>query len=114
MARPCCQRGPLPPVGCGKLARSNRARGPAVTSPEMQKILRQIAAELRVAGSQVRAAVDLLDGGATVPFIARYRKEATGGLDDVQHRELEARLSYLRGRGDGRDAGRRGGGERGK
>jgi uncharacterized protein len=44
----------------------------------------------------VQAAVDLLDGGATVPFIARYRKEATDGLDDIQLRELEARLSYLR------------------
>ncbi|HEY0825607.1 MAG TPA: Tex family protein [Ramlibacter sp.] len=62
----------------------------------MQKILRQIAAELRVQESQVRAAVELLDGGASVPFIARYRKEATGGLDDVHLRELEARLSYLR------------------
>ena len=62
----------------------------------MQKILRQIASELSVAESQVRSAVDLLDGGATVPFIARYRKEATGGLDDIQLRELEARLSYLR------------------
>jgi uncharacterized protein len=46
--------------------------------------------------AQVQAAVDLLDGGATVPFIARYRKEATDGLDDIQLRELEARLSYLR------------------
>ncbi len=45
---------------------------------------------------QVRAAVDLLDGGATVPFIARYRKEATGGLDDIQLRELQTQLSYLR------------------
>ncbi|AMO25068.1 Tex family protein [Ramlibacter solisilvae] len=62
----------------------------------MQKILRQIAAELRVQENQVRTAVDLLDGGATVPFIARYRKEATGGLDDIHLRELEARLSYLR------------------
>ena len=62
----------------------------------MQKILRQIAAELRVQETQVRAAVELLDGGASVPFIARYRKEATGGLDDVHLRELEARLSYLR------------------
>ena len=62
----------------------------------MQKIIRQIAAELKVAGPQVRTAVDLLDGGATVPFIARYRKEATGGLDDVQLRELESRLDYLR------------------
>ncbi|HZY15819.1 MAG TPA: Tex family protein [Ramlibacter sp.] len=62
----------------------------------MQKILRQIAAELRVQESQVRAAVELLDGGASVPFIARYRKEATAGLDDTHLRELEARLSYLR------------------
>lgn len=62
----------------------------------MQKILRQIAAELRVQENQVRAAVDLLDGGASVPFIARYRKEATGGLDDTHLRELEARLAYLR------------------
>jgi protein Tex len=62
----------------------------------MQKILRQIAAELHVQESQVRTAVELLDGGATVPFVARYRKEATGGLDDIQLRELEARLVYLR------------------
>ncbi|HEY8358036.1 MAG TPA: Tex family protein [Ramlibacter sp.] len=62
----------------------------------MQKILRQIASELRVNESQVRTAVELLDGGASVPFIARYRKEATGGLDDVHLRELEARLGYLR------------------
>jgi len=60
------------------------------------KILSQIAAELKVRPSQVKAAVALLDGGATVPFIARYRKEATEGLDDVQLRELEARLAYLR------------------
>jgi uncharacterized protein len=59
-------------------------------------ILRQIAEELRVALPQVATAVELLDGGATVPFIARYRKEATGGLDDVQLRALEQRLSYLR------------------
>jgi len=62
----------------------------------MQKIISQIAQEIRVKDSQVYAAVELLDGGATVPFIARYRKEVTGGLDDIQLRELEARLSYLR------------------
>jgi uncharacterized protein len=56
----------------------------------------QIAAELKVAPRQINAAVELLDGGATVPFIARYRKEATEGLDDIQLRELEARLAYLR------------------
>ncbi|HNL42106.1 MAG TPA: Tex-like N-terminal domain-containing protein, partial [Ottowia sp.] len=62
----------------------------------MHTITSQIAAELKVRPAQVEAAVALLDGGATVPFIARYRKEATGGLDDVQMRELEARLAYLR------------------
>ncbi len=62
----------------------------------MDKILLQIAAELKVRPAQVNAAVELLDGGATVPFIARYRKEATDNLDDIQLRELEARLSYLR------------------
>lgn len=56
----------------------------------------QIAHELKVADSQVNAAIKLLDGGATVPFIARYRKEATQGLDDSQLRMLETRLSYLR------------------
>ena len=62
----------------------------------MDKILLQIAAELKVRPAQIAAAVALLDGGATVPFIARYRKEATDNLDDIQLRELEARLSYLR------------------
>ena len=62
----------------------------------MDKILLQIAAELKVRPAQVAAAVALLDGGATVPFIARYRKEATDNLDDIQLRGLEARLSYLR------------------
>jgi uncharacterized protein len=62
----------------------------------MHKIVAQIAQEIGVRVPQVEAAVALLDGGATVPFIARYRKEATGGLDDTQLRELEARLAYLR------------------
>lgn len=62
----------------------------------MQKIIAQIAAELQARPAQVQAAVDLLDGGATVPFIARYRKEATQGLDDAALRELETRLAYLR------------------
>jgi uncharacterized protein len=56
----------------------------------------QIAQELAVRENQVRAAVELLDGGATVPFIARYRKELTGALDDAQLRTLESRLQYLR------------------
>ena len=62
----------------------------------MQQIIRQLAAEIKIREQQVVAATELLDSGATVPFIARYRKEVTGGLDDIQLRELEARLSYLR------------------
>ncbi|MFY1701420.1 Tex family protein [Micromonospora sp. WMMA1923] len=61
-----------------------------------QSVHQRIAEELGVAERQVRAAVELLDGGATVPFIARYRKEATGLLDDAQLRSLEERLRYLR------------------
>ncbi|MBA1149538.1 RNA-binding transcriptional accessory protein [Ectothiorhodospiraceae bacterium WFHF3C12] len=59
-------------------------------------IAARIAAELSARPQQVQAAVSLLDEGATVPFIARYRKEATGGLDDTQLRALEQRLIYLR------------------
>ena len=62
----------------------------------MVQIESRIAAELAVKPPQVVAAVALLDGGATVPFIARYRKEATGGLDDAQLRTLQERLAYLR------------------
>ena len=70
----------------------------------MDKIVLQIAAELKVRPAQVQTAVELLDGGATVPFIARYRKEATDGLDDIQLRELEARLAYIRELEDRRTA----------
>jgi len=59
-------------------------------------IINKIAEELAVQASQVTAAVKLLDEGATVPFIARYRKEVTQGLDDTQLRNLEQRLTYLR------------------
>ncbi|WP_406855047.1 Tex family protein [Alsobacter sp. KACC 23698] len=62
----------------------------------MQSINQRIADDIRCEERQVEAAVALLDGGATVPFIARYRKEATGGLDDAQLRTLEERLRYLR------------------
>jgi uncharacterized protein len=62
----------------------------------LDKIQLQIAAELACRPAQVRSAVELLDSGATVPFIARYRKEATEGLDDIQLRALETRLGYLR------------------
>lgn len=64
----------------------------------------QIATELGVKAWQVKAAVELLDGGSTVPFIARYRKEATGTLDDTQLRELDERLRYLRELADRRRA----------
>ncbi len=80
----------------------------------MQNIVAQIAQEIRVQIHQVQAAVDLLDGGATVPFIARYRKEATGGLDDIQLRELEYRLGYLRELTDRRETILRSIGEQGK
>ncbi|MBL8248282.1 MAG: RNA-binding transcriptional accessory protein, partial [Candidatus Competibacter sp.] len=59
-------------------------------------LIRTLARELAVQERQIEAAVALLDGGATVPFIARYRKEVTGGLDDTQLRLLEERLGYLR------------------
>ena len=60
------------------------------------RILRTIASEIRARPEQVKVAIDLFDDGATVPFVARYRKEATGGLDDTQLRQLEERLAYLR------------------
>lgn len=59
-------------------------------------IISKIATELQVKPQQIEAAITLLDGGATVPFISRYRKEATGSLDDTQLRALEERLYYLR------------------
>ena len=66
---------------------------PADTTRRIQQAL---AGELGVRAEQITATVELLDGGATVPFISRYRKEATGGLDDTQMRQLEERLRYLR------------------
>lgn len=62
----------------------------------MERITRRIAEELGVRPQQVNSAIQLLDDGSTVPFIARYRKEVTGGLDDTQLRTLEERLRYLR------------------
>ena len=62
----------------------------------IMSITQRIATELAVRENQIETAVQLLDEGATVPFIARYRKEATGGLDDIQLRFLEERVRYLR------------------
>jgi uncharacterized protein len=68
----------------------------AVSVPPIPSVSRRIATELAVREHQVQAAINLFDGGATVPFVARYRKEATGGLDDAQLRTLDERLRYLR------------------
>ena len=68
------------------------------------RIAQTIAQEIAASPAQVAAAVTLLDDGATVPFVARYRKEATGGLDDTQLRTLSERLVYLRALDDRRDA----------
>ena len=80
----------------------------------MQVIIQKIALEIKVQDHQVKIAVDLLDSGATVPFIARYRKEVTGGLDDIQLRELEYRLGYLRELQDRRETILKNIGEQGK
>ena len=61
-----------------------------------QTISQVIAGELNVKPQQILAAMNLLDEGNTIPFIARYRKEVTGGLDDTQLRHFETRLIYLR------------------
>src|SRR5690606_32516282 len=61
-----------------------------------EHIVALLADELGAKPQQIAAAIELLDGGATVPFIARYRKEATGGLDDTVLRNLEVRLIYVR------------------
>jgi hypothetical protein len=70
----------------------------------MKSINQRLAEELVVQEWQVTAAVELIDSGATVPFIARYRKEVTGTLDDTQLRNLDERLSYLRELEDRRTA----------
>ena len=78
--------------------------GRARPRDSLDKIVLLIAAEIGARPAQIRVAVELLDGGATVPFIARYRKEATEGLDDIQLRALETRLAYLRELQDRRQA----------
>lgn len=69
-----------------------------------QQIFSQLSQELNITQGQISAAVELMDGGATVPFIARYRKEATQGLDDTQLRGLSQRLIYLRELWDRKEA----------
>ncbi|ADX72099.1 competence protein ComEA-like protein with helix-hairpin-helix repeat region [Pseudarthrobacter phenanthrenivorans Sphe3] len=81
----------------------HRPSAPSASNPD-DAIYSQIAEELGVKAWQVKAAVELLDGGSTVPFIARYRKEATGTLDDAQLRDLDERLRYLRELADRRGA----------
>ena len=75
-----------------------------MTQNQAPSVNQRIADELSVALRQVSAAVELLDSGSTVPFIARYRKEVTGALDDAQLRTLEERLGYLRELDERRDA----------
>ncbi|WP_199104409.1 Tex family protein [Aquitalea sp. ASV11] len=70
----------------------------------LKSIASRLATELAVRENQVAATIELIDGGATVPFIARYRKEVTGGLDDTQLRTLAERLVYLRELDDRRDS----------
>jgi uncharacterized protein len=81
------------PAGVGW---QNAPRGSVEKGMVTTSLHRRIAEELGVRERQVEAAVELLDGGATVPFIARYRKEATGMLDDAQLRALDERVRYLR------------------
>jgi uncharacterized protein len=76
------------------VAAPNRLR--VLMAADLSRIARTIADEIAAKPPQVTAAIGLLDEGATVPFIARYRKEVTGGLDDTQLRQLEERLAYLR------------------
>jgi uncharacterized protein len=75
-----------------------------VKKAQIQDLTPRLAAELNIHPRQVEATIALLDDKATVPFIARYRKEATGGLDDTTLRRLEERLSYLRALDARRDA----------
>lgn len=75
-------------------ARVGRQEGVRETNPDAT-VFDLLASELGVESWRVRAAANLLDAGSTVPFIARYNKEATGTLDDAQLRDLEERLRYL-------------------
>ncbi|WP_075701913.1 Tex family protein [Pseudovibrio brasiliensis] len=83
---------------------SSPAKAGALPADVALRISQRIAGEIGCAPGQVNSAVQLLDEGSTVPFIARYRKEATGGLDDTQLRTLEERLIYMREMEDRRKA----------
>ena len=69
-------------------------------------IIQQLAAELNLAAGRVESAVKLIDDGNTIPFIARYRKEATGSLTDTELRDIHERLLYLRGLDEAREKAR--------
>src|SRR3546814_11354350 len=86
------------PAQNGSPVNTAGSAGPAPENFDIDpmRIVALLAAELGVRTAQVAATVELLDGGATVPFIARYRKEVTGGLDDTVLRNLEVRLIYMR------------------
>ena len=88
--------GPAFPLARGAPREALQPIASSMTDTVALKIVQRIATELTVQPRQVAAAVQLLDEGATVPFIARYRKEVTGNLDDTQLRQLEERLLYLR------------------
>ena len=81
-------------AGAAECSSDSEVKG--IVTVVLQSVEQRIAEELGVGEGQVRAAVGLLDEGSTVPFIARYRKEVTGMLDDTQLRTLEERLRYLR------------------
>src|SRR6202000_1031785 len=84
------------PAHAVRIPPASRRQRRNMTETVALKIVQRIASELTVQPRQVAAAVELLDEGSTVPFIARYRKEVTGNLDDTQLRTLEERLLYLR------------------
>ena len=80
----------------GTQVQPQQSPGTNTAPAQAHAIQQRIADELGARPGQVAAAVEQVDGGATVPFVARYRKEATGSLDDAQLRTLEERLRYLR------------------
>ncbi len=103
-ARPTATDRCAPPELSVTFGRVHRVTSSAAVTTGLRSVNARLAEELAVAESQVAAAVRLLDEGATVPFIARYRKEATGSLDDGRLRLLEERLGYLRELDDRRAA----------